>query len=115
VDPLEWRFLLAGATDSTMDRPNPAPEWLTDKAWIEILNLSKLERFTGFQTHVAAHVRHYKAYFDSSDAHREKLAGEWEEKLTRLQKLLVVRCFRVDKAMVAIQVRRKVSGLGFRV
>ena len=42
----EWRFLLSGITPaSTPSLPNPAPSWLTDKAWTQILNLSTLPKF----------------------------------------------------------------------
>ena len=47
VDAQEWRFLLAGPTTST-DRPNPAAEWLSDKAWNELCNLDHLPTFKGF-------------------------------------------------------------------
>ena len=31
IDPLEWRFLLAGPTNTTVRKPNPAPDWCTEK------------------------------------------------------------------------------------
>ncbi|KAI5076359.1 hypothetical protein GOP47_0008424 [Adiantum capillus-veneris] len=103
VDSSEWRFLLAGATSSTMRQPNPAPDWLTDKSWIEILHLSLLENFHGFEQHFTENISHYKKIFDSSDAHQEHLPEEWDEKLNKLQKLLILRCLRVDKALLGIQ------------
>jgi dynein heavy chain len=48
VDAREWRFLLAGPTSSEPAAPNPAPDWLTDKAWNELTNLSALPNFAGF-------------------------------------------------------------------
>lgn len=48
IDGREWRFLLAGPTTSELSQPNPAPDWLTDKAWNELLNLSHLPTFKGF-------------------------------------------------------------------
>ncbi|KAL2653916.1 hypothetical protein R1flu_022044 [Riccia fluitans] len=103
VDPAEWRFLLSGGISSTMTMKNPAPNWLTDKSWIDLLNLAKLERFKGFDKHIVENIGHYKQYFDSSDAHKEPLAGDWDSKLDKLQKLLVLRCLRMDKSLVGIQ------------
>ena len=40
----EWRFLLAGAT-AVFTAPNPDPSWLTEKAWLELQNLSVLPSF----------------------------------------------------------------------
>ncbi|EFJ44216.1 dynein heavy chain 2 [Volvox carteri f. nagariensis] len=48
IDSREWRFLLAGPTSSEPTQPNPAPDWLTDKAWNELLNLSNLPSYRGF-------------------------------------------------------------------
>lgn len=60
IDPGEWRFLLAGPTSSEISMPNPAPEWLTDKAWTEVENLSKLTAFEGFAADFATDIAHYK-------------------------------------------------------
>ena len=46
LDAAEWRFLLSGVVPGSAPRlPNPAPSWLTDKAWTQMLNLSTLPRF----------------------------------------------------------------------
>lgn len=43
---VEWRFLLSGVTlGAATGVPNPAPRWLTDKSWTQILNLSALPAF----------------------------------------------------------------------
>lgn len=43
---VEWRFLLSGVALGTVaSLPNPAPRWLTDKSWTQILNLSSLPAF----------------------------------------------------------------------
>lgn len=103
VDPVEWRFLLAGPTTTDITKPNPAPAWLTDKCWVEFLNLTRLEKFAGLADHVASNIEHYKTIFDSNDAHEEKLAPPWQERLTGFQKLLFLRCLRPDKVVMGIQ------------
>ena len=45
VDPDEWMFLLTGGLGETDPTPNPAPEWLVDRAWKELCRLSKLPSF----------------------------------------------------------------------
>lgn len=32
IDAFEWRFLLAGPTNTSLAKPNPAAAWCTDKA-----------------------------------------------------------------------------------
>lgn len=82
VDPAAWRFLLAGPATSSLDVSNPAPEWLTEKAWTEISFLPTIPGFGGFSAHFVDNIRHYKAIFDAGDAHVRELGGEWEGKLT---------------------------------
>lgn len=62
VDSHEWRFLLAGPTAAAdASAPvNPAPEWLTDKAWSELQALAYLPAFKGLLQHVKDNLAHYK-------------------------------------------------------
>ncbi|KAG5499789.1 hypothetical protein GH5_03924 [Leishmania sp. Ghana 2012 LV757] len=102
----EYRFLLTGPTGSapTNAPANPAPSWMTDSSWAEVLFLSThLPTFAGFAQHVRDHLPHYKDLFDSNEADIFPLAGEWREKATPMQRLIVMRCFRVDKVAPAIQ------------
>jgi dynein heavy chain len=66
IDSKEWRFLLAGPTSSEVSKPNADPSWLTEKAWVEVLNLSQLSNFSGFAEHMASHMSTYRAIFDRS-------------------------------------------------
>ena len=56
----EWRFLLAGPTSSDVTKENPAPGWLTEKSWVEVLNLAHLKTYAGFDTHFAENLHVYK-------------------------------------------------------
>eukprot|EP00899_Mesostigma_viride_P012150 jgi/Mesvir1/20936/Mv08007-RA.1 len=104
IDGAELRYLLAGPTSTTMTLPKPeGHEWITDKMWLELLNLSNLPHFVGFAEHVAASLGHYKALFDSSTAHQEPLAGDWQTKLSSFAKLLVLRCLRTDKLILGVR------------
>lgn len=38
-----WNFLLTGGVALENPHPNPAPEWLTDKSWSEIVRASHLK------------------------------------------------------------------------
>ena len=39
----------------------------------------------------------------SASAHKEPFAGEWDAKLTKLEKMIFIRCLRPDKLMEAVQ------------
>lgn len=105
LDPAEWRFLLAGGTSigNAGGIPNPAPMWLTDKSWGELLDLSRLPRFSGLAEHFAHHSDQYRAYFDSPNAHKELLPPPWNDALDTFQKMLVLKCIRPDLLIAAVQ------------
>ena len=56
VDDLEWRFLLTGGVALENPFPNPAPLWLPDKSWAEIVRCSDLPAFKGFLDHMQQNV-----------------------------------------------------------
>ena len=57
VDNAEWRFLISGYTTAALedseDTTNPAPSWLTEKSWTEMLALSALKSMAGLSAHVS--------------------------------------------------------------
>ena len=56
MDDIEWRFLLTGGVALENPFPNPAPLWLPDKSWAEIVRCSDLPAFKGFLDHMQQHV-----------------------------------------------------------
>jgi dynein heavy chain len=43
IDEDEWTFLLTGGTALENPYPNPAPTWLSDKSWSEVVRASNLK------------------------------------------------------------------------
>lgn len=103
IDLDEYRFLLTGNTAVDKSLPNPASDWLSPRSWEEILKLSGLPKFAGFETEFPTHVEVYKQIFDSPAPHREKLPGRWDAELDQLQKILVLRALRPDRILSAVQ------------
>ncbi|XP_046731532.1 dynein axonemal heavy chain 1 [Silurus meridionalis] len=95
IDMAEWKFMLSGGT-SLQQEPNPAPTWLSERAWQDIMALSSLPNFTGLAQTFSRDEAEYRRIFDSSQPHREPLPAEWENKLDSFQRMLVLRCLRVD-------------------
>ncbi|XP_057625591.1 dynein axonemal heavy chain 1 [Chionomys nivalis] len=102
INQAEWRYLLSGGSIQTMTE-NPAPHWLSDRAWRDILALSNLPAFAMFSSDFVSHLRKFQAIFDSAEPHRELLPGIWNTYLDDFQKLLVLRCLRGDKVTNAMQ------------
>ena len=59
----EIRFLMAGATQVELTKPNPTGEggWLLNKSWVTMLEMSsKFEVFNGFDDDFAANIDTWK-------------------------------------------------------
>lgn len=86
-------------------RSNPAPEWISTQVWDNITELDlNVEAFKGFQRSLEQTLRDWKKWYATPDPENEPLPGEWDARLDPLQKLVVVRCIRPDRALPAIAV-----------
>lgn len=107
IDTKEWQFLLAGPTttssSSSQQAPgkgsaslaNPAPDWLTDKAWTELLGLSQMPAYNGLALHIAHNLEHYKAIFDNNEVRMRGPRGGCEERTCQSCVLLGVVWFQL--------------------
>ncbi|XP_053154302.1 dynein axonemal heavy chain 1 isoform X2 [Hemicordylus capensis] len=102
IDMDEWRYLISGGAVKVM-RENPAPVWLYERAWNDILALSNLYNFSSFADDFVSNLYAFRKIFDSAEPHREPLPGKWDSILDPFQKLLVLRCLRGDKVTNAMQ------------
>eukprot|EP00945_MAST-04E_sp_MAST-4E-sp1_P005163 g5163.t1 len=103
IDQAEWYFLLTGGVSVDNLYPNPCPEWLSQKSWDEICRLSDLPALNGLREFLGAKPEGFKAIYDASNAHQIPFPGVWDQKLNLIQKLLVLRCIRPDKIILAVQ------------
>lgn len=102
IDDNVWRFLLTGGVGLDNPHPNPAPSWLTDKSWAEIVRASDLANLKGLHTHVSENINEWKKVYDSSSPQTLPYPSPWD-KVVDLDKLIVLRCFRPDKMVPAVQ------------
>lgn len=102
VDEQVWRFLLTGGIALDNPYPNPGPEWLSVKSWSEIVRASDLPNLSGFFQHVQDNISTWKAFYDSGKPHEETLPDQWSE-LVGMDRMVVIRCFRPDKLIPAVQ------------
>ncbi|XP_050953838.1 dynein axonemal heavy chain 3 [Labeo rohita] len=102
VDDLVWRFLLTGGVALENPHPNPAPEWLSDKSWSEVVRASQLPCLEGLFEHVRENITQWKQIYDSGHPQDEELPGKWRAVLG-MERMVVLRCFRPDKLVLAVQ------------
>eukprot|EP01135_Chromosphaera_perkinsii_P000405 Nk52_evm52s78 gene=Nk52_evmTU52s78 len=97
----EYRFFLKGGQvlDKENQPSNPCKQWLTEAAWDNITELDKLPNFHGMVTTFEQQSSAMYDWFMSSNPENEGLPSEWANKLDELQRMIVVRCLRLDRVM----------------
>ena len=102
VDDAEWRFLLTGGV--ALDNPHKNPTtWLPEKSWSEVVRASALPGLQGLMDHFKENTDEWRKLYDDAEPNNAELCDPWREKLTRMQKLIVLRLFRSDKIVPAVQ------------
>ncbi|KAG8513614.1 Dynein heavy chain 3, axonemal [Galemys pyrenaicus] len=97
-----WYFLLTGGIALDNPHPNPAPEWLSEKSWGEIVRASALPSLKNLMEHMQENPNEWKHIYDSASPHEEDFPGSWRF-LEGLERMVVLRCLRPDKIIPAIQ------------
>ncbi|XP_025972035.2 dynein axonemal heavy chain 3 [Dromaius novaehollandiae] len=103
IDDEVWRFLLTGGVALDNPHPNPAPEWLSDKSWAELVRASCLTNLQGLMEHVRENVSKWQLIYDSVRPHEEAFPDVWNT-LMGLDRLVILRCLRPDKIVPAVRV-----------
>ena len=66
----EWRFLISGGTVVPDKLDNPAPDWISERMWLDILTLPALANFTSFAKEFSQLLEEFKTVFDSIEPHK---------------------------------------------
>ena len=104
----ELRFLMAGSTQVDVTKPNPTGDggWLSDKAWLTILEMStKFPAFTGLDDHFIKNIKAWEDIYNSPNPQSFK-QNPWPDKwndLRLLQKTIILRAIRPDKVIPMVQ------------
>uniref|UniRef100_A0A803V5S6 Dynein axonemal heavy chain 3 n=1 Tax=Ficedula albicollis TaxID=59894 RepID=A0A803V5S6_FICAL len=103
IDDAVWRFLLTGGVALDNPHPNPAPDWLSNKSWAEIVRASCLTNLQGLMEHVRDNSSKWKTIYDSVRPHEEAFPDSWGS-LAGLDRMVILRCLRPDKIIPAVQI-----------
>lgn len=111
VSELEWQSFLVGVVpDKGIVDNFPFPENvkkanIAEKSWGNVVMMeNNLPIFAGLRAHVTANADDWAGFFVSDSPHNEPLPGEWNNILTKFQRLLMVRLLREEKVSFAIKV-----------
>ncbi|XP_073944942.1 dynein heavy chain 3, axonemal isoform X2 [Choristoneura fumiferana] len=95
-------FLLTGGVALENPYENPAPSWLSDKAWSEIVRCSNLNGLRGFKEHFERNVASWKALYDEAAPHECTFPAPFQD-IKGIPKLIMLRCIRPDKLIPLVQ------------
>ncbi|EFO65273.1 Dynein heavy chain [Giardia lamblia P15] len=103
VSQLEFGTFIRGgaALDLSNVRAKPAA-WIPDKAWLNIIALSALNTFTSLPNQIAENEHAWRQWYDSEAPENIDLPPEYNGRISVFQKLLLVRCLREDRTMLAV-------------
>lgn len=103
----EFRYLLTGPTGDIKIAENPT-DWIAANSWPEIYKhfygLDKMSSFKGILDSFMNKSGEWRKIYDANEPEKETLPGDWEKRLDHFQKVLMIRCIRLDKMISTIQI-----------
>nr|XP_012148645.1 PREDICTED: dynein heavy chain 7, axonemal [Megachile rotundata] len=97
----QWMFLLTGGVGLENPFANPT-NWLPAKSWDELCRLNFVPGFEGFKDAFTKNINSWKVVFDHMEPHTLPFPEPYEN-LTPFERMLVLRCVRLDKVVPAAQ------------
>eukprot|EP00331_Platyophrya_macrostoma_P018818 CAMPEP_0176474726 /NCGR_PEP_ID=MMETSP0127-20121128/43194_1 /TAXON_ID=938130 /ORGANISM="Platyophrya macrostoma, Strain WH" /LENGTH=757 /DNA_ID=CAMNT_0017870209 /DNA_START=1 /DNA_END=2274 /DNA_ORIENTATION=+ len=103
----ELRFMMIGGTAIDPINPNPTGDggWLSNKQWCAYEELARAfpKAFHDFDVSFAVNFPAWEKIFNAEEPMEQKWPDGWWDKLTPIQRLIVLRILRPDKMVAAIQ------------
>jgi len=100
-DELDFFLRGGGIVDRADQKPNPCKELLDAGQWDNITELDKFTALNGIASSFEQNKREWTKWILSSSPEQESLPGDWDNKLTEMQRMLIVRCIRMDRSLNA--------------
>ncbi|NWU99300.1 DYH10 protein, partial [Upupa epops] len=100
----ELEFFLKGSISLEKSTRTKPYAWLPDQGWEDLILLSELfpEKFESLPDDVEKHPDVWKNWYDRGALERLPFPMHYQKSLTDFQKLLLLRCFRVDQLYQAV-------------
>ncbi|CAB0007617.1 unnamed protein product [Nesidiocoris tenuis] len=94
-------FLLTGGISVDNPYPNPAPGWLSEKSWAEIVRASKLNGLNEFKESIQTRPDEWKEFYLDFDPISREMPSPMKDS-ENLIRLIILRCLRPDKLVPAV-------------
>lgn len=99
-----WNVFLRGPSvfDRTAMPQNPDPQMLKEKEWELAYFMDKhFQSFEGLCQDITTNLNKWRDYAGSYNPIEEKLPGDWNEKLSIFEKMVILKIFRAEKLLYA--------------
>ncbi|XP_077600352.1 dynein axonemal heavy chain 10-like [Stigmatopora nigra] len=100
----ELEFFIKGNLSLEKSSRQKTCNWLPDAGWEDVVKLSELfpSQFESLPDEVNRNSAEWQSWYDLDAPEQAPLPMRYDDKLTDFQKLLLLRCFRVDRVYRAI-------------
>ncbi|XP_037633762.1 dynein heavy chain 10, axonemal [Sebastes umbrosus] len=100
----ELEFFIKGNLSLEKSTRKKPCDWLADQGWEDIVKLAELfpEQFGSLPDDLEKNSTDWKSWYDLDAPEQAPFPMKYEENLSAFQKLLLLRCFRVDRVYRAV-------------
>lgn len=95
-------FLTGGVSLDNNPHPNPAPEWLSDKSWNDIVRTESLDELKNLHEHVESDAAKWKEFYDLANPDEVNFPEPFDN-VTDFVALIVLKAIRPDKIVHAVK------------
>ncbi|XP_028292993.1 dynein heavy chain 10, axonemal [Gouania willdenowi] len=101
----ELDFFIKGNLSLEKSHLKKPADWVPDQGWEDVVKLAEIfpHQFGSLPNDVRNCSSEWKRWFDLDDPEQSVFPGSYGEKLSAFQKLLLLRCFRVDRVYRAVR------------
>ncbi|KAJ8668953.1 hypothetical protein QAD02_000212 [Eretmocerus hayati] len=97
----QWTFVLTGGVGLENPYKNPTT-WLPFQAWNELCRLDSVPSFEGIREAFEGKLDEWKTIYDSKEPHAATFPEPYDN-VTLFERILILRCFRPDRIVPAVQ------------
>uniref|UniRef100_A0A3B4UD57 Dynein axonemal heavy chain 10 n=1 Tax=Seriola dumerili TaxID=41447 RepID=A0A3B4UD57_SERDU len=100
----ELEFFIKGNLSLEKSKRKKPCDWLSDQGWEDIVKLAELfpEQFGSLPDDVEKNSTEWKSWYDLDGPEQAPFPMKYEENLSAFQRLLLLRCFRIDRVYRAV-------------
>ncbi|XP_043489632.1 dynein axonemal heavy chain 10 [Polistes fuscatus] len=104
VKPQQLDFFIKGCVTTKMSSKVNPIKWLASSGWEDLLKLANdfPETFASLPDNITENMDHWKNWYDMDDPESQKFPSNYSAVLKPFEKLMLIRCFRVDRVYRAV-------------